>query len=69
MTLIKDGLRGIVSGSEKGPVRADGGEVQVRYNSRKDKPLTTIVLGVEPDLLYFGRCQSNGSAEDMDGFD
>ena len=69
MTLIKDGLRGIVRGSEKGPATADGGEVQAKYNSKKDKPLTMIVLGVEPDLLYFGQCQTNGSAEDMDGFD
>ena len=49
MALVKEGLWGIVNGSETAPTEA----VQlVTFTARKDKALATIVLAVEPKLLY-----------------
>ena len=50
MALIKEGLWGITSGTESAP--ADGVEAIAKFNSRKDRALATIVLAVEPNLLY-----------------
>ena len=50
MALIKDGLWGIVNGSETAPT--EGAEQQAKFTARKDKALAIIVLAVEPRLLY-----------------
>ena len=47
MTLIKDGLWGIVDGSEAAPAETDG--VYSKYISRA---LAIIVLSIDPSLLY-----------------
>ncbi len=44
-----DGLWGIVSGTETAPVGA--GE-QAEFASRRDRALATIVLAIDPKLLY-----------------
>ena len=50
MALVKDGLWGIVSGSETAPT--EGADQQAKFAARKDKALAIIVLAVEPSLLY-----------------
>jgi len=50
MALIKDGLWGIVNGTETAPT--EDAEQQAKFLSRKDKALAIIVLAVEPSLLY-----------------
>ena len=50
IALIKDGLRGIVNGTEMAPT--EGTERQAAFVARKDKALVIIVLAVEPSLLY-----------------
>ena len=49
MALIKDGLWGIVSGSEIAPVEV---AEQAKFALTRDKALATIVLAVDPSLLY-----------------
>jgi len=49
MALIKDGLWKIVNGTENAPT--DEGEIP-KYELRRDRALATIVLSVEPTLLY-----------------
>ena len=49
MALIKDGLWGIVSGEEDPPGRE---EERAKYSLRKDTALATIVLAIDPSLLY-----------------
>jgi len=49
MALIKEGLWRIVSGEENPP---EGAEEQAKFVLRKDKALATIVLAVDPSLLY-----------------
>lgn len=49
MALIKDGLWGIVDGRENAPTE----EREIpKFNLRRDRALATIVLSVEPTLLY-----------------
>ena len=52
MTLMKEGLWTIVNGTEVPP--ADGADeaVVTRYIARKDRALATIVLSIDPSLLY-----------------
>ena len=50
MALVKDGLWGFVSGSKMAPM--EGADQQAKFATRKDKALATIVLVVEPSLLY-----------------
>jgi len=50
MVLIKDGLWGIVNGTETAPL--EGKEAQAKFAVRRDKALATIVLAMEPSLLY-----------------
>ena len=50
MTLVRDGLWGIVSGTETAP--AEGGDRRSKFLARRDRALATIVLAVEPSLLY-----------------
>ena len=49
MALKKDGVWRIVSGTEVAP--EDAREMEC-YNRRKDKALATIVLSIDPSLLY-----------------
>ena len=50
MLLIKDDLFCIVDGSEAAPV--SGSSNYKKFCNRRDKALATIVLAVEPKLLY-----------------
>ena len=50
MALVKDGLWGIVNGTETAP--AEEGERLTKFTARRDKALATIVLAVDPRLLY-----------------
>lgn len=50
MALIKEGLWGIVNETETEPT--EGADQQARFTARRDKALATIVLAVEPSLLY-----------------
>ena len=50
MALVRDGLWGIVSGTETEPT--EGGDHLWNIFARRDRALATIVLAVEPSLLY-----------------
>ena len=50
MALIKEGLWGIVNETEATPI--EGVEAQTKFTVRRDKALVTIVLAIEPSLLY-----------------
>ena len=49
MALIRDSLWTIVTGDETAPTDTDK---LVKFNTRKDKALAQIVLGIEPMYLY-----------------
>lgn len=51
MTLIRDGLWCIVDGTEVAPA-ADSSEKYAKYAARRNRALATIVLAIEPKLLY-----------------
>ena len=48
---MKDGLWGIVSGSEDIPPTTEADKYS-KFVGRRDRALATIVLSVEPALLY-----------------
>ena len=50
MALVRDGLWGIVNGTETEPT--DGGDLRSKFLTRRDRALATIVLAVDPSLLY-----------------
>ena len=50
MALMRDGLWGIVSGTETVP--AGGADQVSKFAARRDRALATIVLAVHPSLLY-----------------
>lgn len=52
MHLMKDELLGIVEGTETSPSADDSAERLRKFNTRRDKALATIVLAIEPKLLY-----------------
>ena len=53
MALVKDGLWGIVDGTEKPPtVVGEDREALKKFTARRDRALAIIVLSVEPSLLY-----------------
>ena len=52
MTLKKEGVWNIVDGTEAAPARTAGEKERERYATRRDKALATIVLSVDPSLLY-----------------
>ena len=52
MALMKDGLWGIVSGTESAPNREADAERHTKFVSRRDRALALILLSVEPSLLY-----------------
>ena len=51
MALTKDGLWGIVSGTEAPPAEADADKFR-KFVARRDRALAIIVLSVDPSLLY-----------------
>ena len=51
MYLMKDDLWRVVSGEDVRPASNDGGR-QTAFEKPKDKTLSTIVLSVDPSLLY-----------------
>ena len=51
MALMKDGLWGIVNGTET-PPNASQAERYAKFVTRRDRALATIVLSVNPSLLY-----------------
>ena len=51
MALVHDGLWGIVSGSETAPSVEDADRLS-KFTARRYRALATIVLAVEPSLLY-----------------
>ena len=51
MALVRDGLWGIVSGSETAPSGEDTDHLS-KFTARRDRALATIVLAVEPSLLH-----------------
>ena len=51
MALMKDGLWGIVNETETAPSQTHG-EKYAKFMSRRDRALATIVLSVQPSLLY-----------------
>ena len=52
MALICDGLWGIVSETEHAPGNEEVADRQAKFVARRDHALATIVLAVEPSLLY-----------------
>jgi hypothetical protein len=50
MALIKEGFWGIVNGTERAPT--ENVDQQARFAARRDKALATIVLAIQPSLLY-----------------
>ena len=52
MALKKDGVWGIVSGTEAPPADGAAADTKERYAGRQDKALATIALSVDPSLLY-----------------
>jgi len=51
MALMKEGLRNIVNGSETSP-QEDNSDAHAKFVVRRDRALATIVLPVDPSLLY-----------------
>ena len=51
MALMKEGLWGIVQGTEANP-GADNAERLAKFNYRWDKALAIIVLAIDPSLLF-----------------
>ena len=49
MALVRDGLWGIVSGTQTAP---EGGGNRTKFLARRDRALGTIILAVDPSLLY-----------------
>ena len=52
MALVKDGLWGVVDNTDPAPSVSDSEDKKAKYKSKKDKALATIVLSIEPALLY-----------------
>ena len=52
MVLVREGLWGIVAGTEEPPDPATDADKYAKYILRRDRALATIVLAVDPSLLY-----------------
>ena len=50
MTLMKDGLWGIVNGSERAP--EEGTDRYTKFITQRDHALAILVLSIDPSLLY-----------------
>ena len=51
MALIREGLWGIVAGTETAPEEAEA-DRRSKFLARRDRALATIVLAIDPSLLY-----------------
>ena len=51
MALIREGLWGIVAGTKKAPDASDASKL-AKFKERNDRALATIVLAIDPSLLY-----------------
>jgi predicted NBD/HSP70 family sugar kinase len=49
MALVRDGLWGFVSGTEKEPEEENE---RRKFLAKRDRALATIVLAIDPELLY-----------------
>ena len=52
MVLIREGLWGIVNKTEECPNQGTEADKYAKYQKRRDRALATIVLAVDPSLLY-----------------
>jgi len=52
MVLIRDGLWSLVNGTDEAPNKDTHAENYAKFMNRSDKALATIVLAVDPALLY-----------------
>jgi len=52
MALLKDGVWGIVNGTERQPDQTADAEVLAKFEARRDRALATVVLAIDPKLLY-----------------
>ena len=52
MVLIREGLWGIVNKTEECPDQGTEADKYAKYQKRRDRALATIVLAVDPSLLY-----------------
>ena len=52
MALMKEDLWSIVSETEEPPGEGASATIVAKYRARKDRALATIVLSIEPSLLY-----------------
>lgn len=52
MMLMKENLWSIVNGTETGPPDGADAREREKFKTRKDRALATIVLAVDPSLLY-----------------
>ena len=55
MALMKEGLWNIVSKTENPPGSGSSEEVVAKYKARMDRALATIILSIEPSLLYLNQ--------------
>lgn len=51
MALVREGLWGVVAGTETAPEEAEA-DRRSKFLARRDRALATIVLGMDPSLLY-----------------
>ena len=52
MHLMKDELLSIVEGTEEAPIGKDNEAARKKFDIRRNKALATIVLAIDPKLLY-----------------
>ena len=52
MALVCDGLWEIVARTETAPAATETAEVRSKFQARRDRALATIVLVIDPALLY-----------------
>ena len=52
MALMREGLWGIVAGTEQAPDETAGADERAKFSARSDRALATVVLAVDPSLLY-----------------
>ena len=52
MALMREGLWGIVAGTEQAPNETAGADERAKFSARSDRALAKVVLAVDPSLLY-----------------
>ena len=63
MALVKEGLWNIVNGTERAPASSAAVEQHAKFELKRDKALATIVLSIEPSLLYLLGPEPNDPVE------